>query len=85
MTTDVKEKKQPVAVKTTITYKCDCCGADFESRRVRSGDKLCLDCIELRRALKGFIGRGLSPEEVIKRSHDLLGVKASKTKAATGS
>lgn len=63
--------RQPVQ----LTYKCDCCGSDFESHRARQGEKLCVNCVELRRALKGFTKRGISAAEVLKRSEKLLEVK----------
>lgn len=53
-------------------YVCDCCGKKFTSNRVRQGEKLCVDCVELRRALKGFIKRGLSAAEVLKRGKKLI-------------
>lgn len=56
----------------TIEYKCDCCGKTFTSKVERKGDKLCLDCIELRRALKGFLNRGLTKEQVLSRATKLL-------------
>ena len=59
-------------VKVTVDYICDCCGQGFVSNRARSGEKLCVDCIELRRSLKGFLKRGLSSAEVIKRGRKLL-------------
>ena len=61
-----------------VSYKCGCCGEEFESHRARTGEKLCANCIELRRALKGFLKRGLSSEEVLKRGKKLLGVKPVK-------
>jgi hypothetical protein len=61
----VKEKK-------IVQYSCDCCGRAFESGRARQGEKLCVDCIEIRRALKGFVKRGLSEAEVLKRGQLLL-------------
>ena len=62
-------------VKVVLQYKCDCCEEQFESHRARSGEKLCVNCIGLRRALKGFLKAGLSSEEVLKRGRKLLGVK----------
>ena len=65
-----------------IDMKCDCCGKQFISNRARSGEKLCKDCVELRRALKGFLKRGLEAAEIMKRGRKMLGVKAeSKPKA----
>ena len=61
--------------KKVITYKCDECHVAFDSRKVREGDKLCKDCIEIRRALKGFIKRGLTAETIVKRGAHMLGVK----------
>jgi len=61
-----------------VSYNCDCCGKEFQSNRERKGEKLCVDCIELRRALKGFLKRGLSEPEVLKRAKKLL--KAQKVK-----
>lgn len=65
-------------VKKVVMMKCDCCGRTFESGRERKGEKLCVDCVELRRALKGFLKRGLSEAEVMKRSKVLLPVEAKK-------
>jgi len=65
-----------------IEMKCECCGTQFISNRARSGEKLCKDCVELRRALKGFLKRGLGAAEVLKRGRKMLGIKAeSKPKA----
>jgi len=33
-------------VATEITYKCDLCGKDFISHRVRKGSKYCKACVE---------------------------------------
>ena len=65
-------------VTVELQYKCDACGAQFTSHKTRTGEKLCANCIELRRALKGFLKRGLSSEEVLKRGKKLLGVKRAK-------
>ena len=58
--------------KVEIKYTCDCCGGEFPSGRVRSGDKLCAECIGLRRTLKSYINHGLSIDEVLQRSAKLL-------------
>jgi len=58
--------------KKVVAYTCGCCGNDFESHRVRNGEKLCKDCIELRRALKSFLKSGLSSEELIAKAEKLL-------------
>lgn len=58
--------------KVELTYKCDCCGIKFLSHRARQGEKLCQNCVELRRALKGFLKRGLSEAEVLKRAKKML-------------
>jgi len=55
-----------------LKMKCDCCGSPFVSKKVRAGDKLCLDCVELRRALKGFVKRGLSKEVILKRAAKMI-------------
>ena len=67
-------------VKVAVTYKCQCCGKEFVSNRARSGEKLCVDCVELRRALKGFLKRGLVEAEVLKRSKKLLKANGEKAK-----
>lgn len=61
--------------KVELTYKCECCGRDFISHRARQGEKLCAECIGLRRSLKGFVKGGLTDAEVIKRGKTLLGVR----------
>jgi len=68
---------QPVGwrPKVEISYECECCGATFTSRRARQGERLCADCVGLRRALKGFLKHGVEPSEVIRRSEVLLGVE----------
>lgn len=66
-----QEQKQ----KVELNYKCQCCKETFVSHRARNDEKLCATCIGLRRALKGFIKRGIEPSEVLKRGHKLLGVK----------
>lgn len=55
-----------------IGYTCECCGATFNSGRERKGEKLCVNCIELRRALKGFVKRGLTEAEILKRAKIVL-------------
>ena len=65
-------------VKKVVEMKCDCCGVKFESGRNRVGEKLCKDCVELRRALKGFLKRGLSEVEVLKRGKKMLVGKVEK-------
>lgn len=60
--------------KVAGTYKCNCCGKEFQSKVNKAGDRLCQDCVELRRALKGFLKRGLSEAEVMKRGRKLLGL-----------
>jgi formylmethanofuran dehydrogenase subunit E len=57
-----------------VNYVCDSCGRTFESHRVRQGEKLCADCIGLRRALKGIQNRGLTSTEVIARAAKLMKV-----------
>ena len=65
-----------VQEKKVVKMQCDCCGREFESGRERKGEKLCVDCVELRRSLKGFLKRGLTKVEVMKRSRKLLVVKS---------
>ena len=68
MDDNVKE----LSPKKIVNYECACCGNEFESHRVRNGEKLCKDCIELRRALKSFLKTGLSSEELIAKAERLL-------------
>jgi len=68
-------------VKFTVDYKCDCCGETFVSHRTRTGEKLCADCIGLRRALKGFLRNGLDEATLLKRGRKLLEVNGKKHKA----
>ena len=72
--------------KKEVTYKCECCGKDFISYKVRTGEKLCADCIGIRRALKRFVKPELSGAEVLKRGKKLLGVTEKKEEivGATG-
>jgi len=58
--------------KKVVTYTCGCCGEDFVSHRVRNGEKLCKECIELRRALKGFLKQGLTSEALLAKAEKLL-------------
>lgn len=69
------EGTEVAKTKVEITYECECCGKSFISGRARQGEKLCVDCIEIRRALKGFLKRGLNEAEILKRGRKLLGVK----------
>lgn len=56
-----------------ITYKCDCCGSEFHSGRARHVERLCQDCIEIRRCLRPFIEkRGLTVGQVLTRAGKLL-------------
>lgn len=66
-------KVAEVKEKTLGTYKCGCCGTEFGSYVNKAGPRLCQNCVELRRALKGFLKRGLSAAEVMKRGKKLLG------------
>ena len=68
-------------VKFAVDYKCECCGIEFVSHRTRTGEKLCADCIGLRRALKGFLRNGLDEATLLKRGRKLLGVNGKKHKA----
>ena len=63
-----------VQEKKVVKMQCDCCGREFNSGRERKGEKLCVDCVELRRSLKGFLKRGLSATEVMKRARKMLPV-----------
>ena len=65
-------------VKFAVDYKCECCGREFVSHRTRTGEKLCVDCIGLRRALKGFLRNGLDEATLMKRGRKLLGVNGKK-------
>ena len=64
--------------KKVVECKCGCCGVKFQSGVARGGERLCKDCVELRRSLKGFLKRGLSGAEVVKRGKKLLKVGAKK-------
>jgi methionyl-tRNA synthetase len=59
-------------VKKEIGYRCEVCGRQFSSGRERKGEKLCVDCIELRRALKGFLKRGLTEAQILERARKVL-------------
>jgi len=65
-------------VKFMVTYKCECCDVEFVSHRTRTGEKLCADCIGLRRALKGFLRNGLDEATLLKRGRRLLVVNSKK-------
>lgn len=58
--------------KVELTYSCDCCGGPFKSGRIRNGEKLCVNCIEIRRSLNGFVKRGMTASEVLSRAKQLL-------------
>jgi len=66
------KKMEEQKVQKVVGYECGCCGKEFESHRVRNGEKLCKECIELRRALKGFLKAGLTSEELIAKAQKLL-------------
>lgn len=56
-----------------IVYQCECCGEDFISRRVRTGEKLCAVCIGIRRSLNSLVNEtGLPADEVLKRADEAL-------------
>jgi len=63
---------EEMKVTKVVNYECGCCGETFESHRVRNGEKLCKECIELRRALKGFLKAGLTSKELIAKAQKLL-------------
>ena len=64
----------PVALRQRVEleYECESCGSKFLSHRARQGEKFCVVCVELRRALKGFLKRGLSEDQILERSQKLL-------------
>lgn len=56
-----------------VTYVCECCGNGFVSKVSRPGEKLCNNCVEIRRYLRPFIERGgLSVGQVLARAGKLL-------------
>ena len=59
------------AGRKTTDYTCVVCGTEFISGRAKE-EILCLDCVELRRALRGFEKRGIPKEEVLERAKKLL-------------
>jgi hypothetical protein len=52
-------------------YKCECCGKEFPSGRPRHGERLCSDCIEIRRYLRPYAKR-LGVGQVLARAGKLL-------------
>ena len=63
----VKEVKQVEAkVEEVKGQKFDCgvCGREWESKVKRSGLRLCVECVEMRRAVNGFVKRGLELGDV---------------------
>ena len=58
----------------TIDYICTCCGTPFVSGRAKQ-EILCVDCIEIRRALRGFQTRGLTTSDILNRAGKLLSVQ----------
>lgn len=59
--------------KVKQVYKCDCCGGPVRSKINRSGEKLCKNCIEIRRCLRPFIEKqGLTVGQVLARAGKLL-------------
>ena len=59
------------AGRKTTDYTCVVCGIEFVSGRTKD-EILCLDCVELRRALRGFEKRGIPKKEVLERAKRLL-------------
>jgi len=54
-----------------VNYTCECCGQEFISHRVRNGEKLCADCIEIRRHLRPYVKK-LGVGQVLARAGKLL-------------
>jgi len=46
-----------------IWYKCEFCGRKFKSRKQRAGQKLCRNCIELRRLVRSWVKDGVWVKE----------------------
>ena len=69
------------STKPIIEYRCDCCEGLFISQKKRRGDKLCVDCIEIRRCLRPFVDkRGLTVGQVLARAGKLLLSEAEQQK-----
>ena len=60
--------------KVRIAMKCGVCGDKFDSGRKRT-EKLCVTCVELRRATRHTV-EALGIDEVVKRLRKLLPTKA---------
>ena len=52
-------------------YSCECCGEEFGSGRTRSGERLCKECIGLRRCLRPHVER-IGMGQVLGRAGKLL-------------
>jgi hypothetical protein len=48
-----------------IWYECEFCTRRFKSRRKRKGTKLCRNCIELRRTIRGWVKDGVWVKEAL--------------------
>jgi len=67
--------------KVELVYRCECCEGEFTSHKTRSGEKLCGNCIEIRRCLRPFIEkRGLTAGQVLTRAGKLLLPEAEQRK-----
>ena len=54
----VKKEEKVEEVKGQV-FNCGVCGVEWESKVKRSGVRLCVECVELRRSLNGFVRRGM--------------------------
>ena len=44
-----------MAKRARRTYKCECCGKEFNSAKPDHAEHLCSDCIEIRRYLRRYV------------------------------
>ena len=54
------------------TFDCATCGQKWSFKINRSGVKRCKDCAEIRRALNGFLNRGITVKDLMARVESVL-------------
>ena len=54
------------------TFNCGICNVEWSSKVKRAGVRLCAECVEIRRALNGFVRRGLEVKDVKIRAQKAL-------------
>jgi len=67
-----EKKVEAEVVEKGQRFNCGICGKEWSSLVKRSGVRLCKTCVELRRAVNTFLGRGVEVEDLKERIAKIL-------------